>query len=60
MSDLTYAGALAGFLDRESQTVKLAYMYPITRIELKEERNGVIVTTRIFIVGPDGRWMEPS
>jgi hypothetical protein len=60
VSKATYSSAIVHFLDRASQTVEPAMMYPITRIELKEVRGEAIVTARIFVVNGQGRWVEAS
>ena len=45
-------------LDRDSQTIKPMMVYPITRVELNEMRDGQIVKARIFVVNDAGYWVE--
>lgn len=56
-----YASAMVDFLDRDSQVIKKAMMYPITRIELRNlmsEENPQGLPARVFVVDPDGKWLE--
>lgn len=57
-SDLQYASAVFQMLDRDSQTIKPMMVYPITRVELNEMRDGQIVKARIFVVNDAGYWVE--
>ena len=58
MSDeLDYSSAVVHFLDRDSQEIKKAMMYPITRVELNEVINETVVAVRTFIVN-DGKCVE--
>lgn len=60
MSEMTYGSAVVGMLDRDSQTVEKAMMYPITRIELQEFDGESVKITRVFIVNDAGKWIEAS
>jgi len=57
--EIEYASALVYLLDRDKQRVSPCVCYPITRIELQEFQAG-IVTTRIFVVDENGKWVEAS
>ena len=55
---LPYAAAVIHFLDRDSQKIQIATMYPITRIELSEfDGESLRLATRVFIA-TDGKWVE--
>ena len=49
-----YSAASVSFLDRDTNTEKTAYLYPITTLELRTSE-GKIQT--IFIV-KDGKWVK--
>lgn len=52
-----YSSVTAFLLNPEAQTVQSVMMYPMTRIELNEIHNGVILA-RVFVVDDAGRWVE--
>lgn len=58
MSEATYSSALVHLLNRDSQTVRKAMMYPITRIELNEFDDDSLKVARIFVVNDAGKWVE--
>jgi hypothetical protein len=58
--EVSYASAVFQMLDRDSQTVKPMMVYPITRVELNEMRDGQIVKARIFVVNDEGFWVEAA
>ena len=57
---MNYSSAIIHFLDRDSETVKPTMLYPITRVELNEVQGNAVVTTRIFVVNDDGKWIEAN
>ena len=57
---MNYSSATIHFLDRDSETVKPTMLYPITRVELNEVQGNAVVTTRIFVVNDDGKWIEAN
>lgn len=56
--DSNYAAAIVALLDRDSNTIQKAMMYPITRIELQEFDGDAVKTTRVLVVDDSGHWVE--
>ena len=56
--EIEYSSAKVWLLNRDSQTKKVAILYPITRVELNEIKNeNELVVVRTFIVN-EGKWRE--
>ena len=53
-----YASAKILFLDRDSDSLEPAVLYPISKIELQEFHYHKIVNVREFIVYNQGHWTE--
>jgi hypothetical protein len=53
---MNYAATEITFIDRETETYKVAYAYPVTKVILRERDNPA--NARTFVVNDDGIWEE--